>query len=54
MSNQLIDMIGKRCGRLTVLERAENNKDGRARWLCQCDCGNKKIILGKHLRNGSV
>lgn len=54
MSNQLIDMVGKRCGRLTVLERAENSKEGRARWLCQCDCGNKKIILGKHLRNGSI
>ena len=54
MSNQLIDMIGKKCGRLTVIARAENSKDGRARWLCQCDCGNQKIVLGKDLRNGSV
>ena len=25
-------------GRLTVLERADNAKDGSSRWLCQCNC----------------
>lgn len=54
MSNQLIDMIGKKYGRLTVIARAENSAKGRARWLCKCDCGNEKIVLGKHLRNGST
>ena len=54
MSNQLIDMIGKKYGRLTVIARAENSAEGRARWLCKCDCGNEKIVLGKHLRNGST
>lgn len=46
----MIDMIGKRFGRLLVIERAENSSDGRAMWLCQCDCGNQKIVLGKSLR----
>ena len=23
-------------------------------WLCACECGNKKVILGKSLRNGST
>ena len=45
-------MIGQKYGRLTVIERAENTSEGRARWLCQCDCGNQKIVSGKNLRNG--
>lgn len=45
------NLIGKRFGRLTVLERAEdykidtnNNKKRYACWLCKCDCGNKVIV----------
>lgn len=37
----------------TVLERAyDKNKSKGAKWLCQCDCGTKKIVWGKYLRNG--
>lgn len=49
---KVLDLVGKRFGRLVVLERAENNNEGQARWLCQCDCGNQKVVLGKCLRNG--
>ena len=52
--SKVIDMTGKSFGRLTVLSRAKNDKYGKAQWLCQCDCGNQKIILGKSLRNGST
>lgn len=37
-------------GRLTVLRRAKNSKDGRVQWLCQCSCGNLAVIRGKQLR----
>lgn len=33
------NLIGKRFGKLLVLERAENNKYNSAQWLCKCDCG---------------
>jgi hypothetical protein len=46
-----IEMAGKRFGMLTVLEYA-NNADRLRRWLCRCDCGVEKIIVGKELRNG--
>lgn len=39
---------------LTVLSRAENTREGRAQWLCQCKCGKTCIILGKHLRSGNT
>lgn len=48
------DMTGKKEGRLQVLKRAENDKYGNAMWLCLCDCGNKAIVKGQHLRSGKT
>lgn len=50
--SKVIDMTGQTWGKLTVLERAENDKFGKAQWLCQCECGNTKIIVGASLRKG--
>lgn len=47
------DMTGVKIGRLTVL-RASETKNGRAVWVCLCDCGLEKAISGKHLRSGKV
>ena len=53
-----IDLVGQRFGRLVVLERfydiEHQYKNRNARWLCQCDCGNKKVIVGMDLRNGKT
>lgn len=53
-----LDLIGKRFGRLTVLEEVEpcDIKSGgkRRRFMCVCDCGNKKIIDGVHLTSGAI
>lgn len=46
--------IGNEYGYLTVIARAQNDKNGRARWLCQCKCGNQIEVLGKSLRNGNT
>ena len=46
--------IGKRYGRLVVLERAEDGKNWLRRWVCQCDCGNKKTIFQASLRHGQT
>ena len=50
--SKVIDMTGQTFGKLTVLSRAENDKYGKAQWLCQCQCGNQKIINGASLRKG--
>ena len=47
------NLIGKRFGRLVVLERAEN-KNKHVYWLCQCDCGNKTIVRSQHLTDGKI
>lgn len=50
----LIDMKGKRIGRLLVIRRESNGKGGQARWLCKCDCGNETVALGTELRRGHI
>jgi hypothetical protein len=47
-----IDIAGKRYGRLQVISRTNNNRQGTARWACRCDCGAQITILGSSLRNG--
>lgn len=47
-----IEMKDKIYGKLTVIEREENNSSGSARWLCKCECGNSIVVLGASLRNG--
>lgn len=46
-----IDLVGKRFGRLTVIERAPN-KGSKTMWLCKCDCGNTKSIKTYSLTSG--
>jgi len=47
-----IDLTGQTFGKLTVVERTENDSSNRTQWLCQCECGNKKIIKSNNLRKG--
>lgn len=51
---KIIDLTGMVFGRLTVIERTQSSKDGKAMWLCKCSCGNEYIAMGKLLRNGHV
>lgn len=51
---KLKNLIGQRFGRLTVIERAENNKNGHVCWKCRCDCGVKIVVDGGSLRNGDT
>jgi len=50
MRDVLIDLSGKKFGRLSVLKRIENNKWGHTCWLCKCDCGSDIKISGNSLK----
>lgn len=47
------DISGEKYGRWTVLSKS-NKKSGQGTlyWLCICECGIKKEVLGTSLRNG--
>lgn len=52
--SKVIDLTGQRFGELQVIERAGSNKNGKALWLCKCDCSKDKIIIGSALVSGNT
>lgn len=53
MTDKIINMVGEKCGRLTVLEFVGIKESNRcALWKCRCECGNETIVSGTNLRKG--
>lgn len=56
--SKLINRVGQRYGKLTVLSRASDhippNGAPQVTWLCKCDCGNTVVVTANNLRNGHV
>jgi hypothetical protein len=48
---KVMDLINERFGRLVVVRREENSRAGKSRWLCICDCGNEKVVVGGNLKH---
>lgn len=48
------DLTGQKFGRLTVIKRIGSNKQREAIWLCKCECGNEKVVVGSSLRKGQT
>ncbi len=51
------DIVGKKFGRLLVLERTKNNSKSRPKtafWRCRCDCGKIISVEGCSLRGGNT
>lgn len=48
------DLIGKRFGRLLVIDFDHMSPNGKSYWLCECDCGNKTLVNRTHLLDGHV
>ena len=47
-----IDLTGQRYGRWLVLTRSGIASNGKATWLCRCECGTERIVSGDGLRSG--
>lgn len=48
-----INLVGMRFERLIVVSAGAKSRSTR-RWLCRCDCGVEKEVLGYLLRNGNT
>ena len=48
-----VDLTGQKFGRLTVVQ-FDHKENGRKYYLCQCDCGNFKIVSNHSLKSGNT
>lgn len=49
---QFKDITNQRFGRLVAIKCVQ--RQPKVLWLCKCDCGNEKVILGTSLRIGAT
>ena len=47
-------LVDQKFNRLTVIQRVDNNKHGKAQWMCQCDCGNITTVTTGGLTSGRI
>lgn len=48
------NLIGATFGALKVIGDAGNDQRGNSLWLCECKCGNQKIVRGSKLKSGEI
>lgn len=48
-----VDLVGRRFGRLVVVEKAPTVRTN-SRWHCQCDCGERTVVMWQSLKSGST
>ena len=48
------DLINVKFGKLTIKEKSGVSKGRHIIYKCECECGNKKEILGIHLKSGKI
>lgn len=48
------DLSGMVFGRLKVLYRVDNNNHDKSQYLCECNCGSKKVVIGAKLTIGET
>ena len=49
-----INLIGKRFGLLTVIDKTDKLEDRYYTWLCKCECGVQIVVNTKRLTRGTV
>lgn len=51
-----LNLVGQKFGKLLVVERANESKDGSVLWRCTCDCQNEAFVTSRHLnrKNNNV
>lgn len=48
------NLVGKKFGKLTVIEKHPVRKNKRIQWICRCDCGNEAKVVTYRLNNGET
>jgi hypothetical protein len=51
-AHNYIDLVGKKFGNLTILERVSAIGEKQTKFRCLCECGKESIVCAAHLKNG--
>lgn len=52
---RVTSLVGNKYGKLTVDSfHHVSEKHGHSYWLCSCECGNKTVARGSHLKSGNI
>lgn len=55
MLRRRLDLVGKKFGKLLVLEKSEERtKYGAVLWLCSCECGKSRLAISSNLTSGTA
>ena len=50
----LIELTDQKFGKLIVLGQWKSFRNSDTAWICDCDCGDQKIVRGRSLRGGET
>lgn len=50
-ASTLIDLKSRTFGKLTVIQKDPEAEPGKAKWICECECGNIVSVLSDSLRS---
>jgi hypothetical protein len=54
LRSEILDLVGQKFGRLTVLEMCPREKGDSTKWVCKCDCGKTIEVEGSSLKRGNT
>lgn len=46
---KIVNLLDKKFGKLTVVEKLQTRRDGSILWKCVCSCGNEMVASTRHL-----
>jgi hypothetical protein len=55
IGSRVINLVGNKYSKLTVLDEPPIYKNNNFYWRCKCDCGNENVLVrGSHLTGGDI
>src|ERR1035437_811689 len=54
MVGKVLDLVGQKFNRLTIIEQVRLENQQQRHWLCRCDCGTEKVVGSKELKTGNT
>lgn len=49
-----LELSGKKFGKLTVLEKTDEKRNGNIIWKCKCECGSLTYVKASNLKSGNT